>query len=64
MRGTGSFGAWRPRGNPMLVSGSAILLPLILIAVFVPMVVPIDPLAIDAAAKLRPPGGRASARHR
>jgi len=39
----------------MLISGLAILIPLILTATFAPMVFAIDPLAIDAAAKLQPP---------
>lgn len=56
IRGVLSLGAWRAHANPMLISGLAILVPLIVVAVFVPLLTTIDPLAINAGAKLQPPG--------
>jgi peptide/nickel transport system permease protein len=45
----------RRRVNPMLATGLVILIPIILIAIVIPAVTSLDPLAIDAAAKLEPP---------
>lgn len=55
IRSVGYFRTSRVRANPMLVSGSVILAPLIVVAVLAPAIATIDPLAIDAAAKLLPP---------
>lgn len=45
----------RGQGNGMLVTGGSILLVLVLVAVFAPVITPVDPLTIDPVNKLKPP---------
>lgn len=47
--------SWRGRTNAMLLSGCAILLPLVLMALAAPYLTSVDPLSINAAQKLLPP---------
>jgi peptide/nickel transport system permease protein len=46
---------WRGQGNGMLIAGGLILLALTCMAVFAPLLTPIDPLTIDPGNSLRPP---------
>ena len=46
---------WRPALSSQIVSGAALVLGWVLVALFAPLLAPFDPLAIDLSAILQPP---------